>query len=123
MVKGLPEPTAMRFVTLDQYDGTAWRAGNDSVADAEDDLFQRIGSQVGASREGADVEVFGRYCDRFEKRDGAWRVARRKVVYDGTRTQPSTHHLRKLVGAMGRRDRSDPVYALTDPNRGQEGRR
>lgn len=57
VVKGLPEPTAMRFVTLDQYDGTAWRAGNDSVADAEDDLFQRIGSQVGASREGADVEV------------------------------------------------------------------
>lgn len=67
--------------------------------------------------EGTDFEVLGRYCDRFEKRDGAWRVARRTVVYDGTRTQPSTHHLRKLVGVMGRRDQSDPVYALTDRTR------
>ena len=57
VVKGLNEPTAMRFVTLDQYDGTAWRAGNDTVADAEDDLYQRIGSQVAAPRPGADVEV------------------------------------------------------------------
>lgn len=99
----------------------------DDATAAVETYFVAIQRRETASKsgdvEGADVEVFGRYCDRFEKRDGAWRVARRKVVYDGTRTQPSTHHLRKLVGAMGRRDRSDPVYALTDPNRGQEGRR
>lgn len=57
VVHGLPEPSALRFVTLDTYDGTAWRAGNDTMADADDDLFQRIGSEVAASRPGRDVEV------------------------------------------------------------------
>jgi Transglutaminase-like superfamily/TgpA N-terminal domain len=57
VVSGLEESTAMRFVTLDRYDGTAWRAANRTVADAEDDLFQRIGSEVAASLPGEDVEV------------------------------------------------------------------
>ena len=57
VVSGLDEPTPMRFVTLDDYDGTAWRAGNRTVADAEDDLFQRIGSEVAAPLPGEDVEV------------------------------------------------------------------
>lgn len=60
----------------------------------------------------ADAEVFGRYCDRFEKRDGVWRVATRKVVYDSTRTLPSTNHLRKPAGIAGRRDSSDTVFTL-----------
>ena len=57
VVSGLEESTAMRFVTLDHYDGNAWRADNRTVADAEDDLFQRIGSEVSASLPGEDVEV------------------------------------------------------------------
>jgi transglutaminase superfamily protein/transglutaminase TgpA-like protein len=57
VVKGLDRPTAMRFVTLDTYDGTAWRTDNRTVEDAEDDLFQRIGSEVAASRSGEEVEV------------------------------------------------------------------
>jgi hypothetical protein len=61
---------------------------------------------------GTDIEVFGRYCDRFEQRGGVWRVADRQVVYDSTRSQPSTNHLRKIVGAAGRRDGSDPVFGL-----------
>ena len=31
---------------------------------------------------GTDFEVFGRYVDQFEKRDGVWRIADRKVTYD-----------------------------------------
>ncbi|APX24986.1 MAG: nuclear transport factor 2 family protein [Rhodobacteraceae bacterium] len=63
--------------------------------------------------ENTDIEVFGRYIDRFEKReDGVWRVAARKVVYDSTRTAPSTNHLRTLQGALGQRDGSDAVYEL-----------
>lgn len=66
---------------------------------------------------GTDIEVFGRYVDRFEKRaDGIWRVAARRVVYDSTRTQPSTSHLRKLAGVLGRRDRDDPVYRNLRPS-------
>jgi hypothetical protein len=57
VVRGLEERSAMRFVTLDQYDGNAWRADNRTVPDAEDDLFQRIGSEVAAALPGKDVEV------------------------------------------------------------------
>ena len=71
--------------------------------------FQRREAD-GAS--GIEHQVFGRYVDRFEKRgDDVWRVARRQVVYDSTGSYPSTSHLRKLVGVLVRRDRSDPIYA------------
>lgn len=59
---------------------------------------------------GTDIEVFGRYIDRFEKRDDEWRVADRKVAYDSTRQTPSTNHLRQMVGVLGRRDAADPVF-------------
>jgi SnoaL-like domain len=61
-----------------------------------------------------DMDVFGRYCDRFERRDGVWRIAFRQVAYDSTRTQPSSHHLRELVGVIGRRDQGDPVFLAKD---------
>ncbi len=63
--------------------------------------------------QGTDFEVFGRYVDHFEKRDGAWRVADRKVAYDSTRQSMSSNHLRKMLGVLGRRDRTDPVYGIT----------
>ena len=62
---------------------------------------------------GTDYQVFGRYCDRFERRgEAGWRVAARKVVYDGTRIQPSSDYTRTLVGVLGRRDRTDPVFSI-----------
>jgi 3-phenylpropionate/cinnamic acid dioxygenase small subunit len=61
---------------------------------------------------GIDAEVFGRYCDLFQKRNGAWKVAERQVVYDSTRTQPSSNHLRTIAGAVGRRDLSDPLFLV-----------
>ncbi len=61
---------------------------------------------------GTDHEVFGRYIDKFENRGGIWRVANRKVAYDSTRQTPSTNHLRKMVGVLGSRDQSDPVFGL-----------
>jgi SnoaL-like domain len=54
----------------------------------------------------------GRYVDRFERRDGSWKIAMRVVVSewsmaaDGSET---TVRLAKL--SRGRRDRSDPSYA------------
>jgi 3-phenylpropionate/cinnamic acid dioxygenase small subunit len=60
-----------------------------------------------------DYQVFGRYCDRFERRgEDGWRVAARTVVYDGTSSQPSTDYTHTLTGVFGRRDRSDPVFSI-----------
>jgi hypothetical protein len=60
----------------------------------------------------------GRYADRFERRDGDWRIALRVVirewsmVADGSRT---TEYL--AVVSRGRKDRTDPTYMrpLTGP--------
>ncbi len=60
-----------------------------------------------------DVEVLGRYVDLFEKRDGAWKVAHRRVVYDTSRTRGATNRTR-VVGTVGSRDSSDPIYALRE---------
>ena len=58
----------------------------------------------------------GRYCDRFEKRTGEWRVARRTVVYDWVEEQapPETDEAtrfgpRQPIGAPSP---NDPIYAL-----------
>jgi len=42
-----------------------------------------------APGEAVQTEVVGRYVDRFARRDGAWRIARRAVVFEVHRTQPT----------------------------------
>lgn len=80
-------------------------------------MSRRETTAADGSVSGTDIEVFGRYVDRFEKRaDGIWRVADRKVVYDSTRTLPSTNHLRNMVGMLGQRSREDAVYANVAKN-------
>ncbi|KQY64047.1 DUF3488 and transglutaminase-like domain-containing protein [Nocardioides sp. Root140] len=56
-VKGLPAGTRLRFVTLDEYDGSTWSAGNRTVPGADDALFQRIGSEIDPQRRGKEVTV------------------------------------------------------------------
>lgn len=58
----------------------------------------------------------GRYLDRFERRDGRWRIAERTFVMDWTRTGPTTRELEgPFYGALdlrGSRGATDPVHAL-----------
>lgn len=54
------------------------------------------------------IEVWSRYCDRWSKRDGVWRIDHRDAVtdYDCIReVNPMNRHER------GARDASDPSYA------------
>jgi hypothetical protein len=52
-----------------------------------------------------------RYVDRFERRDGAWRIAERFAVREWTRAVPADLvRAKEGEGPVGRRDRSDPVY-------------
>ncbi len=66
-----------------------------------------------------DEMLRGRYLDRFERRDGAWKISRRVVLWDWSRMQPSGEtwfdRMRQRPGAedryiFGRRDRQDLVY-------------
>jgi hypothetical protein len=52
-----------------------------------------------------------RYVDRFERRSGEWRIARRIAVSEWSRVDDRTHWWPIPDGMRtGRRDRTDPVY-------------
>jgi hypothetical protein len=64
-----------------------------------------------------DEFIGGRYVDRAERRDGVWKIAHRKTVYEWSRIEPATQRFWEqpqwLGGdqfVKGRRDRTDPVY-------------
>jgi hypothetical protein len=52
----------------------------------------------------------GRYIDRFERRNGEWRIAKRTVVNDWSRLDPLEQSVApKIPGCRGH---DDPVYRL-----------
>lgn len=69
----------------------------------------------GENRQGPPTLAFGRYVDRFEKRDGEWRIAHRVCVNDktGTFNAPELpESFQELLAKSGpsRRDREDVSY-------------
>lgn len=59
------------------------------------------------------LNVYGRYVDRFEKRDGEWRVAKRLTVFDSQHSQPLSSNLEENVNwALGTRDENDTVFKM-----------
>jgi hypothetical protein len=55
----------------------------------------------------AQIRVWGRYLDKWSKRNGEWAIDRRLVVFDFDELRDITRTLRCDEGA---RDRSDPSY-------------
>jgi len=55
-----------------------------------------------------------RYIDRFERRDGEWRIAKRQIVIDWQRDDPVVGGSgeRSPETQYGRRDREDPAYTF-----------
>jgi hypothetical protein len=66
----------------------------------------------GGPAETLQITVVGRYLDRFELRDGSWRIARRKLAFDVIET-----HATPLGGGLdatlllSKRDRTDVLFA------------
>src|SRR5688572_15637171 len=54
----------------------------------------------------------GRYVDRFERRDGVWKIAERQGINEWLRHEPSNDRgfWSGPPAQRGARDRSDPVY-------------
>lgn len=99
---GLFAGTATDFVTLVELDGD--RAASETyfvthrtLAGPEGDIF---------------MLAAGRYLDRFERRDGAWKLSHRHAIYDWNSAAPSTDNFDRAnpgnwaYGVPGKEDRS-----------------
>lgn len=72
-----------------------------------------------ARPDGSSVDTFtgGRLHDRFERRDGAWKIAHRRTIFDWNRDEPSSEGWcgglfvpGKPGMLLGRKGESDPSY-------------
>ncbi len=61
-----------------------------------------------------DVFVGGRYVDRFERRNGEWRIVHRTGVHDWETWRPASDRYLSTMSAAGRgrRDLGDPCYTI-----------
>ncbi|WP_412520793.1 nuclear transport factor 2 family protein [Actinomadura madurae] len=77
------------------------------------------GRLAGADEQGVGAlrVIDGRYVDRFERRNGKWRVAHRVAVVDFVRYQSALDDDFATAFARGASDRTDPSYweGLTAP--------
>ncbi|WP_144096515.1 nuclear transport factor 2 family protein [Croceicoccus sediminis] len=87
---------------------------------AEDMLGSSYFGQLAGTGLDAGHEMFvmaGRYLDRFERRDGEWRILRRMVVTDWNASHPSNQILdqgmSQTLRPIGEWGKGDPVYALS----------
>lgn len=70
---------------------------------------------VGADGGAQDMVGGVRYVDRFERRDGEWRIAARVVAYDWHRTDLVTGRLGFPAGStLGQRSQRDIAYRILD---------
>ena len=103
---------------LDQYTVTWHNTGNQlvevegSVAWAEH--YTTSSHRIAADQDGPerDFVASGRYIDRLEQRDGVWRILRRKMVIDFTRTDVVAGSQDGIGVSSGTRDRNDPSYGM-----------
>jgi len=81
-------------------------------ADAKASLAQLSGGQAGKPGVGMDLLTASRYVDRFERRNGEWRIARRGVIQDWKQLLEVSEHAPQPnpEWLVGRRDRQDFVY-------------
>jgi hypothetical protein len=59
------------------------------------------------------IRVWGRYLDTWSKRNGEWAIDKRLTVFDFDELRDITRTMR---GDEGRKDRSDPSYAVLKAN-------
>lgn len=95
-------------------------AGNEARAETYCVVYQRIegddtdqAAQLGLASSGNQMALRCRYVDLFSQRDGAWRIARRTVVYESVTFEDSPGGSPFGAGlTVARRDRDDALYAL-----------
>lgn len=81
-------------------------------ADAKASLAQLSGGQAGREGIGIDLLTASRYVDRFERRNGEWRIAHRTLIQDWKQLMEVPENAPKPQPGwlVGRRDNQDFIY-------------
>ncbi len=79
---------------------------------AGSEAYVTMTGRIDASGVLHDMRSIGRYLDRWAKRAGAWRIAQRHYIHAFDDMWPVT---RAAYPTLGRRDASDPSYAVLKP--------
>lgn len=70
--------------------------------------YHKLANEAGEMR---DMVIAGRYVDRYEKRDGIWKIAYRSELVDWVRDDPSADgFLDATPMIVGSRKPTDPLY-------------
>jgi len=94
--------------------------GNAAVAETYALAFHRSAE----AKPSLNLIVGVRYVDRFEKRRGAWKIAKRVCVTEWSRVDEEAGRFPIAMGHLrGARDRSDVVYAMLDELRAKRPRK
>lgn len=80
-----------------------WLDGDTARSETYGDVTLRRRAEDGTLH---DIRNLGRYIDRWERRDGTWRIIYRNYVHDFDQSGPAVGEFE----TMGKRDRSDPSY-------------
>lgn len=92
------------------------RPGFDVISSYFGETYARAAVAAGTIDREHEYECGGRYIDRFEKRDGQWKISERRITNEWSRCGPVTSVLTEgqLVhyNLPGARDRSDPIYGV-----------
>ncbi len=82
--------------------------GTEAFGEVYYQAFHRIRDEDGTEH---DLFVCGRYVDRYEQRDGVWKIAYRSELVDWVRDDPATDSWLKDSGMLpGARKPDDPLY-------------
>ena len=110
-----------RFLSTQHHmtNATVWIAGEE--ARSETYVLARL--RKAEDGELFDVTLSARYLDRFERRDGAWKIVHRLLVSDGTRVDRVDREDARLnQGQAGGRGAGDPAHAFFFPARPEDPR-
>lgn len=98
-----------------RFSATQHRISNTTIEFVDDDSSALVETYVLAfhvrsSDDGDSLHTFnGRYIDRFEERDGAWKIVTRTLRTDWTRVEPMGDPMRGAWVASGRDGSPDPL--------------
>jgi ketosteroid isomerase-like protein len=97
----------LRRRTMDPVNGPVQHAITNSLFDVRGDVAygETYGESRWVSEDGGVQRGLCRYVDRFERRDGMWRIAHRRVILESARPGFDTSDF-----VQGARDRTDPSY-------------